>query len=145
MNDTGPKYGKLFREAKEDSQRDYYHLHRELMIEGYWRIRSGHGTPWIPARTYWSDAEPGNPGNLLDRWPLPILVGEIAGEPVDPLDIFGLAGGKREELVPQDGLTVEEEYRYQTAVLLHRETYTPNHPLGQRRRRINLIKMEPIY
>ncbi len=123
-----PNYGRLFREAVRDSVRDYYHQHRELLVAGFWLIKFNKRGVQIPARTYWTHAEPGNPDNPLDRWPLPFLAGEIAGAVADPLDIFGAR--ERGPLTPQGGLTVEQEYRYRCECMRHARLYRPEDPLA---------------
>lgn len=131
-----PNYARLFGEAVTDSIRDYYHEHRELLVPGYWLIKFNKRGASIPARTYWCDHEPGNPNNLLDRWPLLFLAGEIAGEVADPLTIFGAR--ERVPIKPRGGLTQEQEYRYQVADLRHARLYRPNEPAVTPRRRVNL-------
>lgn len=37
------------------------------MTPGYWLVRVGRNTPWVPARLWFDDAEPGVPENKLDR------------------------------------------------------------------------------
>jgi hypothetical protein len=137
-----PNYGRLFRQAVAESVRDYYREHRELLIEGYWLLRLRKRAPWIPARTYWTHSEPGNADNLLDRWPLPFLAGEIAGDVADPLDIFG--AGERTPLTPRGGLTIEQEYRYRVADMRHAKHYRPEDPLANPRRAVDLTRIPPI-
>lgn len=130
-----PKFSRLFAEAVSDSIRDYYHQNRHLLTAGYWLIARSKRHPFIPARTYWTNAEPGNAENLLDRWPLPLLAGEIGGEVADPLDIFGVR--MRREIEPRAGLTIEEEYSFLTADFRHAKLYRPDDPISKPDRRIN--------
>jgi len=136
-------YARLFREAVDDGQRDFYHQHRELMVEGWWQVRLRKRAVWVPARTFWTDAEPGMPDNILDRWPLPFLTAEIAGEMADPLDVFGAP--ERREIMPNDGLSIEQEYAYLVATLRHAKTHLPDNPLANPKRAIDLRKMESLF
>jgi hypothetical protein len=63
-------YARLFAEAVAERVRDYL-LDRqpERLVPGYWQVRLHRRGPWVPARSYWADHEPGNPENKRDRWP----------------------------------------------------------------------------
>ncbi len=138
-----PNYGRLFRAAVTDSVRDYYREHHELLVEGFWLIRLRKLAPQIPARTYLCNHEPGAPDNILDRWPLPFLAGEIAGDVADPLDIFGARD--REPLKPRPPLkTVEQEYAFLVEDMRHARLYRPEDPLAQPRRAVDLTRIPPI-
>jgi len=140
---TMPNYAKLFAEAVTDSVRDYFRAHPELMVPGYWLIRRRKRAPQIPARTYLCDHEPGDEENKLDRWPLPILAGEIAGDVADPLDIFGAR--ERVPLKPRPPLkTVEQEYAYRVQDMRHARIYRPDDPLAQPHRAVDLTRIPPI-
>jgi hypothetical protein len=127
-----PYYGRLFREAVSESVRDDFAAHRELMIAGFWMISRSKRHPEIPARTYWTNAEPGNPDNVLDRWPLPFIAGEIGGDLADPLDIFG---------APRKRQIKEAEYQYQMASMAWAREYSPEEPLANPDRRVDLSKI----
>lgn len=139
-----PYYSRLFKAAVAENVRDYFAQNRHLMIAGYWLIGRSKRHPLIPAWTYWTRSEPGNEDNRLDRWPLPILAGEIGGDIADPLDIFGAV--VRQLLQPRGGLTVEAEYRYQLADLRHARLYRPDEPAVNPHRRIDpLTAPIPIF
>jgi hypothetical protein len=135
----GPNYARLFAEAVTDSVRDYYREHRELLVPGYWAIKLRTGGPPVPARTYECDHEPGNPENKLDRWPLPFIAGEIAGDVADPLDIF--AARSRAPLRPRGGLTIEQEYRYQVADIRHARQWRRDDPIANPTHRVRLSRL----
>jgi hypothetical protein len=140
---SAPAFGRLFREAVAENVRDYIRMNEAtLLVPGYWLIRRRKKSPLIPAWSYWTDAEPGNPENKLDRWPLPFIAGEIGGELADPLDIF--CARDRIELVPQRGLTVEQEYAFRCADLKHAKRHRPEDPLANPERAVNLARIPPI-
>ena len=130
---------RLFAEAVSESARDYYHQNRHLMVPGYWVIRLRTGAPLIPARTYWCDHEPGDPENVLDRWPIPFIAGEIAGDIADPLNIFG--GRDRAPLEARGGLTIDQEYAYRVADIRHAKRWRPLEPIANPTRRVMLSRM----
>jgi hypothetical protein len=134
-----PNYARLFAEAIAENIRDYYSEHRELLVPGHWVIKLRKHAPLIPARTFWCDHEPGNPENKLDRWPLPFIAGEIAGDIADPLDIFGARD--RAPLEPRGGLTIEQEYAYRVADIRHARRWRPDHPIANPTRRVVLSRM----
>lgn len=135
----GPNYARLFAEAVEDATHDYLCANRQLLVPGYWSIKlRTHGPP-IAARTYWCDHEPGNPANKLDRWPLPFIAGEIAGDVADPLDIIGARW--RESLRPRGGLTQVQEYAYQVARIRHARVWHPDEPIANPRHRVRLSRL----
>lgn len=140
-------YAKLFREAVRDSVRDYYALHPALMIEGFWLIRLKKRAPLVPARTYLTSSEPGNPKNLLDRWPLPILAGEILGQVCDPLDIFAAPERQPLRSLIKNGvhLSVEEHYRFRVADAQHAAEHRPEDPLADPLKRVNLENLPPLF
>jgi hypothetical protein len=132
-----PNYAQLFAEAIEDSVRDYYREHRELQVPGYWTIKLRKRGPPVPARTFWCDHEPGNPENKVDQ---PFLAGEIAGDVVDPLDVF--AAPVRDELKPRGVLkTPEQEYAYRVADIRHARQWRKDEPIANPRRRVRLSRM----
>lgn len=143
-----PNYAQLFREAVEDAKRDYILEHPEIMIPGFWLIRLHKRAPLIPARTYLTSAEPGNPENILDRWPLPILAGEIIGEVVDPADIFAAPERQPiEELASPVRLSIEAHYNYLVADAKHaaRSPSRRHEPIANPRRVIDLTRMKPLF
>jgi hypothetical protein len=131
-----PNYARLFAEAIEDSVRDYYLEHRELLVPGYWAIKLRKRGPPVPARTFFCDHEPGNPENKLE---VSFLAGEIAGDVADPLDIF--AAPVRAELEPRGGLTQPQEYAYRVADIRHARQWRKDDPLANPRRRVRLNRM----
>lgn len=136
----------IWRAALDQAARDYVLDHREMMIPGYWLIRLRRFAPLIPARTFLSYGEPGNPSNLLDRWPLPLLDGEICGEYADPVDIF--AAPERRSLGPMVTpvrLSVERHYQYLVADMRHAMAHRKLDPLAHPRRRVDLRHVEPLY
>lgn len=137
-------YARLFSEAVAESVRDDLAAHPERMVPGYWQIRLHRNGPWVPARTYWCDHEPGVPDNKLDRWPLPYLAGELIGDPADPVDI--LAARWRRPLVAWVGLTITQEYAFQVELCRHAAEYesAAREPLAQPRRAANLRSMKAI-
>lgn len=136
-----PNHGRLFREAVAESVRDYARQHPESVeaLVGYWLIRDGKKRPLIPARIWWCHHEPGCPDNKLDQ---PFLAGEIAGQPVDPVDIY--AAHDHQEMVPKGGLTLAQEYAWRVADMEHAREYRPDDPIANPRRRINLTKIPPL-
>jgi hypothetical protein len=89
------------------------------------------------------DHEPGNPENKLDRWPIPFLAGEIAGDPADPEDIFGAR--ERITMVPRDGLTVEETYKFLIAEMHWARQHAPNDAAARPQRHLaDLTNLDPI-
>jgi hypothetical protein len=136
---SGPNYARLFAEAVNDAVRDYLCEHRELLVPGYWAIKLRTGGPPVPARTFWCDHEPGNPDNKLDRWPLPFIAGEIAGDVADPLDIF--AARSRVPLRPRGGLTQPQEYAFQVADIRHARVWRPDEPIANPRHRVRLSRL----
>jgi hypothetical protein len=149
LPDRSPNYARLFAEAVDQSIRDYasdnpQEMHR-LAEQGYWLIQLGKNFPPIPARVWWCDHEPGNPENKLDT--PPYLAAEIAGEPVDPLDVYAAVERRpidKRPLVPKEGLSVEQEYAYRVADLQHAQRWRPDDPLANPRRRVNLTRIAPI-
>lgn len=138
-------YARLFSEAVAESVRDDVRdNHPELLVPGFWQIRLRKGGPWVPARTFWCDHEPGEPDNKLDRWPLPYLAGEIIGEPADALDIIGSRW--RRELTAEAGLTDLQEYLYQVALCRHAADYeaAAREPLAAPRSRPNLLTIKAV-
>ena len=137
-----PYYSRLFAAAVSENVRDYYAENRHLLIAGYWLIAKRKRLPLIPARSYWTDTEPGDPDNPRDRWPPLILAGEIAGEVADPLDIF--CARERHPLMPRGGLTIAAEYAYRVADMRHARLYRPEDPIAQPRRAVDLTRIQPI-
>lgn len=142
-----PNFAQLFREAVKDSIRDYYALHRHLMIEGYWLIRLRKGAPLVPARTYLTNAEPGNPENILDRFPLPYLAGEIMGEVADPLDIFAAPERRplRPLIIKGVHLSIAEHYGFLVADAQHAAQYRKDDPLAQPLKKVDLTKSPTLF
>jgi hypothetical protein len=132
----GPNYARLFAEALTDSVRDYYREHRELLVPGYWAIKLRKRGPPVPARTFWCDHEPGNPENKLDQ---PFFAAEIAGDAVDPLDIF--AAPVRDTLRPRGGLNQAQEYAYQVADIRHARQWRRDDPIANPTHRVRLSRL----
>ena len=87
----------------------------------------------MPARIYWTHAEPGEPENLLDRWPLLFLAAEIAGKVADIDDIW-----------LRRGVEVDErEFRFRMADLLYTQEHAPTEPIANPSRKID-IRTIPI-
>ena len=107
-------YSRLFAEAVAEAILDDLGERPERLVEGYWQIRLHRRGPWVPARTYWTHCEPGNSENPLDRWPLPILAGELMGVPIDASTILA-ARWRRQMPVPTERMTIDQEYRFQVA------------------------------
>jgi hypothetical protein len=141
-----PKFGKLFSEAVNQSVRDYYHLHRDLLVPGHWQVRLRKRAPLVPCRTYLTDCEPGT-DNLLDRWPLPFLAGEILGEVCDPEDIFACPERRpiRPLVTSSCTLTIEQTYAYMVADARHAAEHRPWDPLSKPMRRVDLTKADPLF
>jgi hypothetical protein len=117
---------------------------------GFWMVYARQGSVLVPSRIFWCDWEPGNEENKLDRWPIPFLAGEIAGRWVDPADIWErvLLRETRPNhwrcahpLVPQDGLTVAEEYEYRVALLTHAKEHRPTSPLAKPYKPVDLSQL----
>jgi len=140
---NGPNYAALFRAAVKDSVRDYYALHREKLTSGFWLIRHNKRSPLVPARTFWTTADPYFPWNELDRWPLPYLAGEICGQIADPLDIFGAPW--RTPLGPKHDLTVEERYQYLCADAAHAKVWRRDEPEARPRQRVDLSRAKALF
>jgi hypothetical protein len=136
-------YARLWSEVITEDQRDYAHDNPEVLQPGYWLIKKRKRFAPLPARIYWCDHEPGNPENKLDRWPLPFLAGEIAGEPADPEDIFGAR--ERITMVPRDGLTIEETYKFLIAEMHWARQHAPNDAAARPQRHLaDLTNLDPI-
>lgn len=136
MDMTSVNYKRLFHEAVSDAVRDYLSDHPELAVAGYWLVRLRKGTPLLPAKTYWFDDL--DPENEILGWPL--MAGEIAGEPANPLDIFAVY---REDM-PSDRLTQAAEYAWRVADLTHAKAWRPDDPLAAPHRRVRLTQIPPI-
>lgn len=105
--------------------------YRELVQPGYFLIRLVRHGPMIAARIYWCDHEPGNPENKLDRWPIPFLAGEVAGEDVDPLGIW----------LARDRTPIDSaEYRFRDADRRWVEEFAPHEPLAKPLRKADLMQ-----
>lgn len=92
----------------------------------FWMLYHVRGGVLVPARIWWCDHEPGRPDNKLDRWPIPFLAAEIAGRWCEVYDVWWRVCLRDSRpghwkcahpMAPKDGLTEEEEYAYQMALL----------------------------
>jgi hypothetical protein len=98
---------------------------------GHYLIRLVKKGPLVAARIYWCDHEPGNEENKLDRWPIPFLMGEIAGEAVDALGIW-LARGRQE--------ITAAEYRYRSTDAAWAREHSPLEPAANPRKKIDQLQ-----
>ena len=88
------------------------------------------------------------PENILDRWPLPLLIGEIIGEECDPAVIFACPERRPIERMLRDEmiLTPEQHYRYLVAVAQHAALYLKGRdPLATPLQRANLRRLPPLF
>ena len=99
-------------------------------VPGYWLVYPRRGARHVPARIWWCDHEPGNPENLLDRWPVPFLAAEIGARWCEVWEVWDrvmLASENPQHwraavpLVGMEGLTAAEEYDHRMAMLDHGE------------------------
>ena len=137
-------FKRLFAEAVRDSIIDNYP--RDKIEPGYYLIRLGRERPLVVAsRIYWRDFEPGDEANKLDRWPIPVLAGEMLGEYCDPVLVW--TGRDRRRLtLPDDGRawTIEGYYRYLCADADHARAWRPEEPVAAPYRQVDLTKVPPI-
>jgi hypothetical protein len=91
------------------------------------------GPSTVPARIYWTDAEPGEPSNKLDRWPLPFLAAEIAGKVADIDDIWSRRGVEIDE----------QEFNYRMADMNYARDHAPAEPIANPTRKVD-IRSVPI-
>lgn len=147
--DNHLNFRRLFAEAIRDTIVDQ--SDRSLIEPGYYEIKfrvklkAGQFVPFVPARIYWRDHEPGNPANKLDRWPLPVLAGEIVGQDADPILVWtGL--DRRPLIVPAEhpGHTVSTWYLYCVANARWAEAHAPDEAIGRPRRPSSLTDLPPI-
>jgi hypothetical protein len=95
---------------------------------GWWLIKRGRNMPWVPARIFWCSHEPGEPSNLLDRWPLPFLSAEIAGKPVDTDEVWFRRGRE----------ITEAEFKFLMSERAWLRFYRPSDPVLHADKPINL-------
>ena len=79
-----------------------------------------HG-PLVPARIYWTDSEPGEPENTLDRGGKPFLAAEIAGRTVNPERVWHAVWEAEID---------EAEYKFRLAEIEWLRKYKPDDPLA---------------
>jgi hypothetical protein len=82
---------------------------------GHWMFRHCRYCPEVPARIFWNDEEPGEPGNKLDQ---PFLDALIALDHVPPMLVWT---GRRRVVSPA-------EYGHQIELLRWAERNQPNDP-----------------
>jgi hypothetical protein len=99
---------------------------------GLFKLRLVRRGPWLPARIWWCDHEPGEPDNLLDTGP--ILVAEIAGQAADPLEVW--EHGQRIEQV---------EYNHRLKVVVWATMHAPQEPEAKPNERVDLRKHPPLF
>jgi hypothetical protein len=141
-------FRRLFAEAIRDTIIDQFD--RSLLRVGYYEIKfhiklkPGQFVPFVPARIYWRDHEPGlgMEWNKLDRWPLPVLAGEILGEDVDPVLVW--TGRDRRPLSAPTGHTLDSWYRYKVADAIWAADHAPEEPIAHPRRPARLTSLPPI-
>jgi len=139
-------FRRLFAEAIRDIIIDQ--SDRSLIQPGYYeikfhiRLKPGQFVPFVPARIYWRDHEPGLEANKLDRWPLPVLAGEILGQDVDPVLVW--TGRDRRPLVAPPRHTLHSWYRYLVADAQWAAAHATDEPIAHPRRPASLTKIAPI-
>ncbi|HZT90353.1 MAG TPA: hypothetical protein VFA12_20600 [Stellaceae bacterium] len=137
MSERQPNYKRLFGEAVSESIRDHTaERAHDLIKPGFYLVRLVKMGPLLPAKVEACNTEPGEPENVLDRG-RPYFVAEIAGEAVDPLDVF-CATDRRE--------IGEAEFLYQSADLAWAREHAPQEAkAGHPRRRVDLNQAAPLY
>ena len=111
-----------------------------LVRPGYWKLRLVRSGPFVPARIWLCDHEPFNEDNTLDRWPIPFPAGEVAGQWVDPREIWLRVIGdsviwKRVE--PID----ERVFKWMMKDMSWAKEYAPDDPIANPRRPANLSQL----
>ena len=86
---------------------------------GFYRIRLVRGGPFVPARIWRSVATDPVAGETLDR--SPVMMGELAGEPVDPNALWRSCMGRA---------TSEEEYQFLLDDYRWARTFAPDDPIA---------------
>lgn len=106
-----------------------------LPAPGFWLLRLTKGAVEVPARIFAETctAEPGNPGNRMER--PTFLVAEILGEPVELDEIWER---KRRPISAA-------EYRFQIADFKHAGEWRPDDPKASPRAPVDLTKLPPLY
>lgn len=102
---------------------------------GFWMLRLAKGGVDVPARIFRhsTTAEPGNPGNAMDR--PAFLFAEILGDLVDLEAVWHV---RRREISPA-------EYRFQIADFAHAREWRPGDPKATPREALDLTKLPPLY
>jgi len=133
-----PNFGQMI----GDSARDIA-AGQELIVPGFWQIRLRRGRPWIPAKTFWTASEPGNPGNVRDRWPPLVIAAEILGEFASPLEVFGAPERRPlQPLITSDArLSITQHYRYLVAL----GRYKMQHEGWDPRALVDLTRVAPLF
>jgi hypothetical protein len=117
---------------------------------GFWMMYVVRGGVLAPARIWICDHAPYEPENKRDRWPASHLAAEIAGRWVEVYDVWWRVCLRNSypnhwkcahPLIPQDGLTVEQEYEYQVALLDHAKKHEPDHPLARPYKPVTLARL----
>lgn len=109
------------------------------MIEpGYYMVRARKGFPPLPAKIWWSDHEPGNPDNLLER---PVLMAEVAGDDADPIGVHAAIEGPLRSI---DNLSIEATYRFRLDEIRWARAHASTDPAARHQRRVDLTFLDPI-
>ena len=104
------------------NQRAEMRQYRQIGVPepGFWVLKAVKHGPRVPARIFWTENEPGEPENHLDRGGKLILTGEIAGRTVDPERIWHTRG---EEIS-------EGEFAFRMAEIAWCKKHAPSDPLA---------------
>lgn len=86
---------------------------------GFFKVRMVRGGPHVPARIWRSVATDPVTGEVLDRSPL--LMGELAGEPVDPFSLWRSCMGRA---------ISEQEYQFLLDDYRWARTFAPDDPIA---------------
>lgn len=102
---------------------------------GFWLMRQVKRGPLVPAAIMLvqTAAEPGEPGNLMER--SPFLAAFIAGEPVDIAEIWEHRGTE----------ISADEYEFQLRVVKWAQEHSPDDPLANPKRPVDISKLAPPF
>jgi hypothetical protein len=117
---------------------------------GYWLLYSRRDGVLLPARIWLCNHEPGDPENILDRWPIPFLAGEIGGKWVEPAEIWYRVLRRETEpnhwkcahpIIPKEGLTLHQEFLFLMSEMAWLKENDRTHPLARPNKPVSLAAL----
>lgn len=110
----------------------------DMIQPGYFMVRARKGYPPLPAKIWWSEHEPGNPENILER---PALMAEVAGDGADPIGVHAVI---EDELRSRGNLSIEATYRFLVDEIRWARAHATTDPAARHQRRVDLTFLDPI-